>query len=80
MNNIYISEIEIFGQLSIAFIDMNERESYITTALLNEFECSYDLPIRYNDGILTLDKFPFAINDERMNFPLKINLFPIIEF
>ena len=74
MSNIYISEIEIFGQLSIAFIDMNERESYITTALLNEFECSYDLPIRCNDGILTLDKFPFAINDERMNFPLKIVL------
>src|SRR3989337_3963005 len=74
MNNIYISEIEIFGQLSIVFIDMNERESYITTGLLNEFECSYDLPIRCDNGIPILDKFPFAINDERMNFFLKIVL------
>jgi hypothetical protein len=67
-------EIEIFGQSNIAFVDINEKRSYITTALLKEFECSYDLPIRYNNGIPILDKFPFVINDERMKFPLMIVL------
>src|SRR3989337_1970380 len=74
MSNMYIIEIEIFGQTSIAFVDTNERRSYVTTALLREFECSYDLPIKYKNGITMLDKFPFVINDERMSFPLRIVL------
>ena len=74
MSNIYIIEIEIFGQTSIAFVDTNERRSYVTTALLREFECLYDFPIRYRYGVPMLDKFPFVINNERMNFPLKIVL------